>query len=67
VSWARIAPPEIDWGLTGCSTRHCVELAAVTLDGWPFCLDCADAEVDRWVAWSLNPELVELLPSLADR
>lgn len=67
MAWQRIAPPEVDWGLTGCTARHCVELAEVLLDGWPFCLDCADTEVDRWVAWSLNPEAVELMPSLADR
>ena len=62
--YERIGPPEIDWGLTLCSRKRCAELAAVLLDGWPFCLDCADLDLERWVAWSLNPELVGMLPSL---
>lgn len=65
--FARIAPPEIDWGATLCARRHCTEEAEVSLDGWPYCLDCADAELDRWVAFSLNPELVALMPGLEDR
>lgn len=65
--WEQIAPPVVDWGLTGCTRRHCVELAEVLLDGWPYCIACADEEVDRWVAFSLNPELVASLPGLEDR
>lgn len=65
--WERIGPPPVVWGLTGCHARHCVELAVVLLDGWPFCLDCAGDLVDRWTAWELNPELVASMPALADR
>lgn len=65
--YARIAPPEIDWGATLCSRRHCTDEAQASLDGWPYCLDCADAELDRWVAFSLNPELVAMMPGLDDR
>lgn len=57
----------MDWGLTGCTRRHCVELAVLTIDGWPFCLDCADDELDRAIAWELNPELVGRMPALEDR
>ncbi len=65
--YERIGPPEITWGQTMCSRRHCVEGAACLLDGWPFCLDHADDEVERWLALELNPELVGLLPALDDR
>lgn len=65
--WERIAPPWIDWGTTLCSSRHCTEEATVALDGWPYCLTCADDQVERWVAFSLNPGLVASLPSLEDR
>ena len=62
--WERIAPPEIDWGLTLCSRKRCAELAECLLDGWPFCLLHAEDDLERWVAWSLNPELVASLPPL---
>ena len=39
----------------------------MALDGWPYCLTCADDQVERWVAFSLNPGLVASLPSLEDR
>lgn len=65
--YARIAPPEITWGETLCGRAHCVEAAACLIDGWPFCLTHADDELERWVAFSLNPELVASMPSLDDR
>lgn len=63
----RIGPPPVTWGVTLCGFPHCAELAEALLDGWPFCLPHADDEVERWIAWELNPELVGLLPSLVDR
>lgn len=65
--YERIGPPPVVWGSTLCSRRQCTEDAEVLLDGWPLCIDCAEAELDRWVAFSLNPELARMMPSLADR
>lgn len=64
--FARIAPPEITWGATLCSRRHCVDTAACLLDGWPFCLLHAEDELERWVALDLNREAVALMPGLED-
>lgn len=65
--YERIGPPPVDWGVTLCNHPHCVDRAEVKLDGWPYCLTHADDEIERWVAWDLNPELVALMPSLRDR
>jgi hypothetical protein len=67
VPWARIGPPPVSWGETLCSADHCAELAELTLDGWPFCLACGDDALERILAWELHPELVGMLPDLADR
>lgn len=47
-----------------CSTR-CMKAAALTVDGVPYCLDCAEAWFDRLQAIELRPELAELLPALS--
>lgn len=49
-----------------CGRAHCVELAACAIDGWPFCLVHAEDALERWVAFGLNPELLELLPDPDD-
>jgi hypothetical protein len=67
VRWERIGPPPVRWGETLCSAVHCAELAVLLLDGWPFCLDCGDDAWEREIAWELHPELVRMLPALADR
>ena len=64
----RIGPPPVEWGLTLCSRKSCAELAEVKVDGWPFCCFHADDEIERWVAFSLNPDAVfDLFPALDDR
>lgn len=45
-----------DWGLTLCSLK-CGKPAECLLDGLPYCLRCADVEIERWAAVSLRPEL----------
>ncbi len=67
MSWERIGPPPVEWGSTLCYRRHCAERAVLTIDGWPYCLDHGDDEVERVVAWELHPELVGQLPDLAER
>lgn len=67
MSWERIGPPPVEWGLTMCQRRHCTDAAVCLLDGWPLCLDHADEELERTIAWELNPELVGMLPALDDR
>lgn len=67
--YERIGPPPVYWGETLCGRRRCVELAVLTIDGWPFCLDCGDDEIERAVAVELlgAERLREAWPSLEDR
>ena len=65
----RIQPPPVVWGLTLCYRTGCAETAVLAIDGWPFCLDHGDDEVERTVALELNPALVRSggLPDLEER
>lgn len=47
-----------------CSNRRCMRASGVTVDGEPYCLDCADELLERFVAVSLRPDLREQLPQL---
>lgn len=62
-----IGPPPITWGTTLCYQRHCTELAVLSIDGWPYCLDCGDDLVEREVAVSIKPDFADIAPSLGDR
>lgn len=57
--WSPPAP--IEWGGTLCRRRRCVQLAACSIDGEPFCLDHADEEIERA---AMPPELAALMPEL---
>lgn len=54
-------PAPIEWGSTLCKRKRCVELAACSLDGEPFCLEHADEELDRAC---VDPDFARLLPGL---
>jgi hypothetical protein len=64
VTFEQIGPPPVEWGLTLCRWRHCAELAQVKIDGWPYCITHGDDELERAIAWELNPKLVGMLPAL---
>ena len=50
-----------------CSMLHCMRLAEVWYEDDPYCIDCADALIDRQAAISLNPDMRQLLPEINDR
>lgn len=54
-------PAPIEWGATMCRRRRCVKLAACSIDGEPFCLECADEEIERA---AMPIELAAMMPSL---
>lgn len=65
MSWFR---PEVEWGLTLCRWRHCVDLAVLVFDGDPYCLAHGEDAWERAVAHELLGERVwELLPPLGER
>jgi hypothetical protein len=43
--------------LTPCLVRGCDRWAECLLEGWPFCLDHADDQINRWEALALAREL----------
>lgn len=57
--------PASEWGDDPplCSTR-CMRLSFLTVDGVPYCIECADAWLDRIAAIELRPAIRELLPAL---
>jgi hypothetical protein len=64
-----ISPGVTVWGSTLCSRVHCAELAVLTIDRWPFCLEHADDEVERLVAIELlgARRVLDSFPALGDR
>lgn len=54
-------PPPIEWGSTMCRRKRCVELAAVAIDGEPYCIMHGDDEIERAC---VEPEFARLLPEL---
>ena len=59
--WEPIGLPPVTWGETLCWVKECAELAACSFDGYPYCLDHADEELDAWLARSLHPGLADLI------
>lgn len=58
--------PNAEWDIQTpplCSAR-CMRVAQCAIDGEPYCIDCGDLVLDRFVAISLNPALRESLPPL---
>lgn len=51
------------WAVPLCTLR-CMRESALTVDGEPYCIECADLLIEREIAVSQNPELVALLPPL---
>lgn len=54
------------WGRYGaplCSLR-CMHESECAVDGEPYCLDCADLVLDRFLAVSIDPDLARTLPAL---
>lgn len=43
---------------------RCMSDAQLTIDGVPHCVDCADLVIEREVAISLRPDLIDTLPPL---
>jgi len=54
-------PAPIVWGSTLCRRKRCVELAACSIDGEPFCIGHADEEIERAC---VDSEFARLLPDL---
>lgn len=57
----QLAPAPIEWGLTMCRRRRCVEPAACSIDGEPYCLQHADDEIERAC---VPAELAAMMPEL---
>lgn len=53
---------DVVWGSTECARKSCSAPAACLLDGEPYCLDDADAALERVQAVEIAPDLRELLP-----
>lgn len=58
---------DIEWGNCLCSIRQCVNIAECVFEDLPYCLDCADALIDRQIAISLDPRMRQWLPNIGDR
>lgn len=61
MSWRPIGLPRVWWGETLCSEDHCAELAVLTFDGWPYCLDHGEDAWERELARELNPAAAALM------